>query len=46
VTPVRWSMVPVDPYAPEPSGDPGQTNKNYLFDAVIARIELGPCNGI
>jgi catalase len=42
VTPVRWSMVPVDPYAPEPAGDAGQTNKNYLFDAVIARIERGP----
>jgi catalase len=42
VTPVRWSMVPVDPYAPEPPGDPGQTDKNYLFNAVIARIERGP----
>ena len=39
-TPVRWSMVPVDAFAPaEPArGD----NKNYLFDALIARVHRGP----
>ncbi len=40
--PVRWSMMPVDPFVSEPAGDPGQTNKNYLFDAVIVRVEHGP----
>jgi catalase len=39
-TPVRWSMVPVDAFAPEePAGGP---NKNYLFDALIARLRRGP----
>jgi catalase len=39
--PVRWSMVPVDPFEPEPSAAP-PNDKNYLFDAVIRRIESGP----
>ncbi len=39
-TPVRWWMVPADAFAPEePAG--GQ-NKNYLFDALIARLRRGP----
>jgi catalase len=36
--PVRWSVVPLQPFAeaaPVPAGEP---DKNYLFDAVIARI--------
>ena len=42
-TPVRWSMVALDPFAPvapvpgAPAGDP-----NALFDALIARIGRGP----
>jgi len=38
-TPVRWSMVPVDTFAPE-----GQApaDKNYLFDAFIERVRRGP----
>jgi catalase len=40
--PVRWSMTPVDPYVAEPAGDPGKMDKNYLFNAVIARIVKGP----
>ena len=40
-TPVRWSMVPLQPFAPAaasaPAGDP-----NFLFDALIAQVERGP----
>jgi catalase len=40
-TPVRWSMVPLQPFAPvaeqTPTGDP-----NFLFDALIAQVERGP----
>jgi catalase len=39
-TPVRWSMVPVDAFAPE--GQAAAHNKNYLFDALIARVRRGP----
>ncbi len=39
-TPVRWSMVPVDAFAPEAPA-PAQ-DKNYLFDALIARLRRGP----
>jgi catalase len=38
-TPVRWSMVPVDPFTPELLNPEGQ---NYLFDDLIARIRQGP----
>jgi catalase len=37
-TPVRWSVVPLQPFAaaePIPASEP---DKNYLFDAVIAKI--------
>jgi catalase len=39
-TPVRWSMVPVDEFEPEPANPPD--DKNYLFDALIARVQRGP----
>jgi catalase len=39
-TPVRWSMVPVDAFAPE--GQAAAHNKNYRFDALIARVRRGP----
>jgi len=39
-TPVRWSMIPVDAFAPE--GPAVAQNKNYLFDALIARVRRGP----
>jgi catalase len=39
-TPVRWSMVPVDAFAPEEPA--AAQNKNYLFDAFIARVHRGP----
>jgi catalase len=41
-TPVRWSMVPEQPFDPINASDPGKADKNYLFDALIAAIHLGP----
>jgi catalase len=41
-TPVRWSMVPVQPFQPEPAAGAQSQDKNYLFDAVITAIERGP----
>lgn len=41
-TPVRWSMVAVEPFEPEKPDQAAATDKNYLFDDVIARIERGP----
>jgi catalase len=40
VTPVRWSMVPVDAFAPASPSSPG--DKNYLFDELIARVRKAP----
>jgi catalase len=42
VVPVRWSMVPVQPFEPVGPADPGTSDKNYLFDALIARIHRRP----
>ncbi|MET0795091.1 MAG: catalase family peroxidase [Polyangiaceae bacterium] len=41
VTPVRWSMVSVQPFEPVQAG-PAPTNKNYLFDALSAAIQRQP----
>lgn len=41
-TPVRWAMVPVQPFAPIDTTDPGKADKNYLFDALIAAIHAKP----
>jgi catalase len=41
-TPVRWSMVPTEPFAPNEPGQAKSGDKNYLFDAVIERIARGP----
>lgn len=38
--PVRWSMVPLDAFAPEPADTP--TDRNYLFDALAARVKSAP----
>ena len=38
--PVRWSMVAVDAFAPEPADSPSE--KNYLFDALAARVKQAP----
>jgi catalase len=41
-TPVRWTLAPVDPFMrQDPAQSPTQ-DKNYLFDALIARIRRGP----
>ncbi len=40
-TPVRWSMASVQPYvAQDPAAAP--QDKNYLFDALIARVQQTP----
>jgi catalase len=36
--PVRWSMVPAQPFEPVSTASPDQVDKNYLFDALIASI--------
>src|SRR5208282_5514450 len=33
VTPVRWAMVPVQPFAPFDTSSPAPSDKNALFDA-------------
>jgi catalase len=38
VVPVRWTMVPSQPFEPISPADLGQVDKNYLFDALIASI--------
>ena len=40
--PVRWAIVPLDPYAPEDATAAANPDKTYLFDALIARINSGP----
>jgi catalase len=42
VVPVRWSMVPVQPFEPISNTDPEKVDKNYLFDALIAGIHSHP----
>lgn len=42
VVPVRWSMVPIQPFEPISTTDPGKAGKNYLFDALIASIHSHP----
>jgi catalase len=42
VTPVRWSMVPDQPFEPTSTSDLGKADKNYLFDGLIAAIDKGP----
>jgi catalase len=41
-TPVRWSMAAVEPFEPETTAQSTTQDKNYLFDAVIARIGQAP----
>jgi catalase len=40
--PVRWSMVPLQPFEPLDTANPGQAGKNYLFDALIVGIHDNP----
>jgi catalase len=42
VVPVRWSMVPVQPFEPIPARPPNQPSPNYLFDSLIASIHRQP----
>jgi catalase len=42
VVPVRWAMVPAQPFEPVSTTGPGQHDKNYLFDALIASIHSHP----
>lgn len=42
ITPVRWAMVPVQPSEPISPTTPGPTDKNYLFDALIASVQRHP----
>jgi catalase len=42
VVPVRWSMVPVQPFEPTDAVHPSQAGKNYLFDTLIAGIHANP----
>jgi len=41
-TPVRWSMVPLQPFEAADLNAAAPADKNYLFDALIARIAKGP----
>jgi catalase len=41
-TPVRWSMLPNEPFAPEKPEQAKSPDKNYLFDDLIARLARGP----
>jgi catalase len=40
--PVRWSVVPVQPFAPINPLPPEKTGTNYLFDALIADVHAHP----
>ena len=40
--PVRWSLAPVQPFAPANTTGPARPDKNYLFDALIAGILQQP----
>ena len=40
--PVRWSMVPIQPFDPISASQPEKSSTNYLFDALIASIHAKP----
>src|SRR5204863_8038148 len=42
VVAVRWSMAPLQPFAPISTTQPAQADVNYLFDALIASIHRQP----
>jgi catalase len=42
ITSVRWSLIPVPPSEPIKTTDVGPTNKNQLFDALIAAVHRHP----
>jgi catalase len=42
VVSIRWSMVPVQPFAPIGPTTSGAADKNFLFDALIANVHRQP----
>jgi catalase len=42
ITPVRWAMAAVQPFAPISDAPVGQGENNYLFDKLIANIHSHP----
>lgn len=40
--PVRWTLAPVQPFAPASTAGTAQTDKNYMFDELIASIQQHP----
>jgi catalase len=40
--PVRWSLVPLQPFVEEDPANSASADKNYLFDALIAQINAHP----
>jgi catalase len=42
VTPVRWSMVSVQPFEPAKPAGGAPPTKDYLFDALSAAVQRGP----
>ena len=40
--PVRWAMVPEDPFVAAHPETAAATDRNYQFDALIARVAKGP----
>jgi catalase len=40
--PVRWSFVPVEALVPENAAQAASSNKDYLFDELIARVSAHP----
>jgi catalase len=41
-TPVRWAMIPADPFKPDEPSQSALQNKDYLFDALVARVYSSP----
>jgi catalase len=41
-TPVRWMLMPMQPFVPASPSDAPPGDKNYLFDALIASIHQHP----
>jgi catalase len=41
-TPVRWSMAALEPFEPETRDQAASPDKDYLFEALIARVARGP----
>ncbi|MEA3140498.1 MAG: catalase [Gammaproteobacteria bacterium] len=40
--PVRWALVPTEPFAAQTEAQSGDADKNYLFDELITQIHLHP----